>query len=223
MASSKHEHIKLPLPSREIYDEALRFTESSKKTMSDHIAQLSFEQQKILEQTLRDIDSQIYSQPPTGSAASSVVVALHRHFRTQRSSRLHRLRGLFSRNNTELRSDWVRITLMRLFSTEKIEDTETTVENDGGNKDQVQEGITDMSTDEMEANTSGGDHPDEAATAAGTTKEVPPFEEQKAPVTLVDAVARKFSFPFGLCRTWEVSLLHHFLTIQAKPRREPSS
>ena len=45
----------------------------------------------------------------------------------------------------------------------------------------------------------------EAAVAAAAAAAAPPApEERKKPIKFKDAVGRKFSFPFHLCRTWEV-------------------
>ena len=45
----------------------------------------------------------------------------------------------------------------------------------------------------------------EAAVAAAAAAASPPApEEKKKPIKFKDAVGRKFSFPFHLCRTWEV-------------------
>ena len=44
------------------------------------------------------------------------------------------------------------------------------------------------------------------AAAAVPPPPPPPPEEKKKPIKFKDAVGRKFSFPFHLCATWEVSL-----------------
>ncbi|KAL9607997.1 MAG: hypothetical protein Q9167_007144 [Letrouitia subvulpina] len=45
----------------------------------------------------------------------------------------------------------------------------------------------------------------EAVAAAAPPPPPPPPEERKKPIRFKDAVGRKFSFPFHLCNTWEVS------------------
>ncbi|KAL8928689.1 MAG: hypothetical protein Q9172_000827 [Xanthocarpia lactea] len=44
------------------------------------------------------------------------------------------------------------------------------------------------------------------AAAAAPPPPPPPPEEKKKPIRFKDAVGRKFSFPFNLCSTWDVSL-----------------
>lgn len=45
-----------------------------------------------------------------------------------------------------------------------------------------------------------------AAAAASAAAAAPPPEEKKKPIKFKDAVGRKFSFPFHLCKTWAVRL-----------------
>ena len=45
----------------------------------------------------------------------------------------------------------------------------------------------------------------EAAAAAAAAAAAPKKEEKKKPIKFKDAVGRKFSFPYHLCKTWKVS------------------
>ena len=212
MDGTAHEYARLPLPLREVYEEALKFAESNNGSMSDHLATLPFLQQKTLERTVEAINKDSHIWSFIGLTSMSVVVALRKHFHHRRESGLRRLKTFFSLKTPKLRGGWVRIILMRYFLDRKlkeIEDTETTAEEGEGKKDLVQETVVDHLKETVELAANEKDLSKEAAAAAALPMTTPPSTEQKAPVTFKDAVGRTFSFPFWSCHTWEVCLISY--------------
>lgn len=78
-------------------------------------------------------------------------------------------------------------------------------------KDEADEAATKAKADAEAAAKKFGEEKDaavKAAEAAGAAAAAVPPEKQK-PIKFKDAIGRKFSFPFHLCKTWEVSFPHN--------------
>lgn len=198
MAGTTHEYAKLPLPPGELYEKVLESARSNEKSISEHFAKLPFSQQKIVEQTLLKIDPNSHSVSSSEPLATSVVVTLESRGPNRQNSALRKLKTLFRSDKAEVRSNCLKITLMRMLVDSEEEDPDL-----GEEKKEEEEEPANNRLGKHQADVRQVAARLNAISKAASAADASPSNPKK-PIHLKDAVGRNFTFPFEFCCTWEV-------------------